>query len=280
MRPLPRTVAEIAFGHGGRAGKGNLVVMQVRRLITIAMAMAFAAGCGSAGTGGASPPTATTSGAAQSPAQSPGGSATAAASPSEAAKPANRPAVFAAHIQEIPSRATVKYSWRPGCPVPLSGLRLIDMTYWGFDKKPHHGQLVVNAKVAGDIVKVFKKLYDARYPIRRMDLVDKYKGSDFDSIEAGNTSAFNCRNATGSSSWSQHAYGLAVDVNTCENPYVSASGAVAHKHCVKFRDRSRRDPGMIHKGDKVYRAFASIGWGWGGLWHGARDYQHFSSNGR
>jgi hypothetical protein len=140
--------------------------------------------------------------------------------------------------------------------------------------------MVVNAKVAGDVVKAFKKLYAAHYPIRRMELVDKYKGSDFDSIEADNTSAFNCRNATGSSSWSQHAYGLAVDINTCENPYVSADGTVAHKQCVKYRNRSRHDPGVIHKRDVVYRAFTSIGWCWGGLWDGARDYQHFSSNGR
>ena len=174
----------------------------------------------------------------------------------------------------------MKHSWRPGCPVPLSGLRLIEMTYWGFDKKSHQGEMVVNVREAKDVVKVFKRLYDARYPIRRMELVDKYQGSDFDSIEANNTSAFNCRNATGSSSWSQHAYGLAVDINPCQNPYVTASGRVAHEDCVKFRDRDRRDPGVIHRGDKVYRAFASIGWDWGGLWSGARDYQHFSSTGR
>jgi D-alanyl-D-alanine carboxypeptidase len=154
------------------------------------------------------------------------------------------------------------------------------MTYWGFDKKPHQGQMVVHARAAKDIVKVFERLYDVRYPIRRMELVDKYKGSDFDSIEADNTSAFNCRNATGSSTWSQHAYGLAVDINPCENPYVTASGGVAHKDCVKYRNRDRRDPGVIHRGDKVVRAFASIGWGWGGLWSGTRDYQHFSSSGR
>jgi hypothetical protein len=178
------------------------------------------------------------------------------------------------------SRDTVKYSWHPGCPVPVSGLRLIKMTYWGMDHKPHGGQLVVNASVVKNVVSVFKKLYDGRYPIRRMELVDVYKGSDFDSIEADNTSAFNCRNATGSSSWSQHAYGLAIDINTCENPYVTTSGQVAHKNCVKFRDRSRRDPGLIHNGDLVVRSFEGIGWGWGGLWNGDKDYQHFSSNGR
>lgn len=152
------------------------------------------------------------------------------------------------------------------------------MTYWGFDGKPHMGELVVNAKSAADLTKVFKRLYQKRYPIRRMERVDVYKGSDFQSIEADNTSAFNCRAATGSSSWSQHAYGLAVDINPCENPYVTAGGRISHPDCVKYRDRSRKDPGVIHRGDHVVRAFASIGWGWGGVWSGAKDYQHFSSN--
>ena len=251
--------------------------MQVRGLITVALTVAALAGCGSDGarSGGAAPPTATGTASDRSPAAS-----QPAATPSRRAEAKPRPAPFSARIQRIPSRATLKYSWRPGCPVPISGLRLINMTFWGFDKRPHQGRLVVNVKVAHDVAKVFKRLYAAHYPIRRMELVDKYKGSDFESIEAGNTSAFNCRAATGSSSWSQHAFGLAIDINTCENPYVTASGGVAHKHCVKYRDRDRRDPGVIHKGDVVYRAFTSIGWGWGGLWNGARDYQHFSSSGR
>jgi hypothetical protein len=187
---------------------------------------------------------------------------------------------FSGTIGKIPSRATVKYSWRSGCPVPPSRLRLLRMTYWGFDKRPHTGEMIVNAAAAKKVVKAFERLYAERYPIRRMRLVDVYKGSDYDSIEADNTSAFNCRAATGSSSWSQHAYGLAIDINPCENPYVTASGHVDHKDCVKFRNRARRDPGVVHAGDKVVRAFKSIGWGWGGSWPGTKDYQHFSSTGR
>ena len=119
-----------------------------------------------------------------------------------------------------------------------------------------------------------------RYPIRTMVPADAYHGSDYASIQADNTSAFNCRDATGSSSWSEHAYGLAVDLDPCENPYVYADGYEAHKRCRQYVDRSLRDPGVIHAGDKVVRAFASAGWGWGGSWQGARDYQHFSANGR
>lgn len=238
----------------------------------IGAALALSA-CGGGGAESATPPPTSASSAASSAAL-PSGSPSA----SEKAEKA-QPKGFSAEITRIPSRSTVRYSWHPGCPVGIAGLRLIKMTYWGMDHRPHEGQMVVNAQVASKIVKVFRQLYDMRYPIRRMELVDNYQGSDFKSIEADNTSAFNCRNATGSSSWSQHAYGLAVDLNTCENPYVAANGHIDHPQCVKFHDRGRRDPGVIHAGDRVVRAFRAIGWGWGGSWGGPWDYQHFSANG-
>jgi len=187
---------------------------------------------------------------------------------------------FTAKVSRIRDRSQVRYSWHPGCPVAPSRLRLITMTYRGFDHKVHPGRLVVNAAVTGKLIRVFRKLFAMRYPIRAMVPVDAYHGSDFASIQADNTSAFNCRDATGSSSWSEHAYGLAVDLDPCENPYIYPDGYEAHKRCRAYVDRSLHDPGMIHAGDKVVRAFASVGWGWGGTWQGARDYQHFSANGR
>lgn len=199
-------------------------------------------------------------------------------SPSKTAKP--KPKKFAATISKITKKSQVKHSWHEGCPVSLSGLRMIEMTYRGFDHETHTGHMVVAADAAHDVVKVFKKLYKQKYPIRRMKPVDAYGGSDYKSIDADNTSAFNCRSATGSSSWSEHAYGKAIDVNPCENPYVEADGTSAHKHCRKYNDRSRHDKGLIHAGDSTVDAFASIGWGWGGVWSGARDYQHFSASGR
>jgi hypothetical protein len=190
-----------------------------------------------------------------------------------------REQAFTARVSRI-RRSEVRYSWHPGCPVAPSSLRLITMTYRGFDHRVHTGRLVVNAAVTGKLIRVFRKLFAMRYPIRRMVPVDAYHGSDFASIQADNTSAFNCRDATGSSSWSEHAYGLAVDLDPCQNPYVYADGYEAHKRCRKYVDRSRHDPGLIHPGDKVVLAFASVGWGWGGTWLGDRDYQHFSANGR
>jgi hypothetical protein len=191
-----------------------------------------------------------------------------------------RPQAFTAKVSRIQHRSEVRYSWHPGCPVAPSRLRLITMTYRGFDHRVHTGQLVVNAAVTRQLVLVFGKLFAMRYPIRRMVPVDAYHGSDFASIQADNTSAFNCRDATGSSTWSEHAYGLAVDLDPCENPYVYADGHEAHKRCRRYVDRSLHDPGVIHAGGDVVRAFASVGWGWGGTWPGAHDYQHFSANGR
>ncbi|MBW8481850.1 M15 family metallopeptidase [Actinomadura parmotrematis] len=244
------------------------------RAAAFATALATATGCGQGGSdsgasSSATPPTASGS---ASGSASPGASS---ASPSPSGTPA-----FAARIVRVDA-GDLPHSWRRGCPVAPSGLRMIEMTYWGMDHRAHtNGRLVVNAKAAADLVKVFRTLYGQRYPIHRMEPVDAYKGSDYDSIEADNTSAFNCRNATGSGNWSQHAYGLAVDLNPCENPYVDSSGHIDHKDCVKFGDRSRRDPGLIHAGDRTVKAFRAIGWGWGGTWSGIKDYQHFSSTGR
>ncbi|MEV1239411.1 M15 family metallopeptidase [Nonomuraea sp. NPDC052129] len=193
-------------------------------------------------------------------------------------KPAEPPR-FSAKVAKV-SRARLPYSWKPGCPVSYQDLRLITMTYWGFDDKAHTGELVVRKTVTGDVVKVFGKLYAMRYPIKQMRLVDVYKGDDYDSIDADNTSAFNCRAATGSSNWSNHAFGEAIDINPRENPYVTASGSTAHPNAKKFAKRPAKGEGVINSGDRVVKAFASVGWGWGGEWSGTRDYQHFSRNGR
>jgi hypothetical protein len=169
-------------------------------------------------------------------------------------------------------------SWRPGCPVPLSDLRLLTVLHRGFDGLAHTGRLVVHEDSAGPILSVMRRLYEERFPIRRMLLVDYYGGSDFRSIEADNTSAFNCRPATGSSRWSEHAYGRAIDVNPIENPYVSG-GRTSHAASVPYLNRSRIRPGMAYEGGVLVTSFRAIGWGWGGTWSGVKDYQHFSASG-
>jgi hypothetical protein len=245
------------------------------RAVVVAAVLAIALALAGAGCGGRAP--------AASPRRPAGSVTRPAPSGAPSAVPHRkheRSQVFTAKVSRIQHRSQVRYSWHPGCPVALSGLRLVTMTYRGFDHKVHKGRLVVNAAVTGKLILVFRKLFAVHYPIRRMVPVDAYHGSDFASIQADNTSAFNCRDATGSSSWSEHAYGLAVDLDPCENPYVTAGGYEAHKRCRKYVDRSLHDPGVVHAGDKAVRAFVSVGWGWGGTWEGARDYQHFSANGR
>jgi hypothetical protein len=171
-------------------------------------------------------------------------------------------------------------SWHRGCPVGLGKLRLLELTYRGFDGDAHHGRLIVHRRHAGELVSVFKRLYALRYPIRRMELIDRFGADDRRSMAADNTSAFNCRFVAGTRRWSMHAYGLAVDLNPVENPYVSGSH-VSPPAGEPYADRSRRAPGMLHDGDAVERAFARrAGWEWlGDGPQSIRDYQHFSSDG-
>ena len=187
---------------------------------------------------------------------------------------------FAAHKLSPKVRARITgVSWHRGCPVGLQGLRYLRIAYHGFDGRVHTGEMIAKASAVGPLKRAFERLYRERFPIRRMRLVDDYSASDYRSIEADNTSAFNCRAVTGGSRWSQHAYGLAVDVNPIENPYV-ANGRTSHPASRRYLDRSRHRRGMAFAGGRLVEAFAGAGWGWGGTWSNPTDYQHFSSNGR
>ncbi len=171
-------------------------------------------------------------------------------------------------------------SYRAGCPVSLNSLRYITLTYVGFDGKEHRGELIVNKAVAKDIVSIFKELYNIKYPIKKMRLVSDYHGSDFASIEADNTSAFNCRFVDGTHKWSNHSYGRAIDINPIENPYVSKRGDISHSKSLKYGARERLSNSadwraVILKRDKIVNIFKKYGWRWGGSWHCCKDYQHF-----
>jgi hypothetical protein len=158
-------------------------------------------------------------------------------------------------------------------------MRILTVSYRGFDGATHTGRLVVNAGWASALAGVFHRLYDARFPIERMVPVDAYGADDDTAVAADDTSAFNCRPPDGGSGWSQHAYGLAVDVNPLRNPSIHADGSVKLAVSRPWVNRAQQAPGMIRAGDAVVRAFASIGWGWGGSWSGTRDLQHFSASG-
>jgi hypothetical protein len=190
-----------------------------------------------------------------------------------AAQPAPR---FVGKIWKV-SAAELRHSYRPGCPVGPAQLRRLEVSHWDFAGRRRVGSIVVAAREARDVLSVFRKLYVARFPIRRLRPVDVYKGSDDASMAADNTSGFNCRFVSGTRRWSQHAYGLAIDINPVENPYVDG-GRVRPPAGRRYLDRSRVRPGMVVAGDVVLRAFASIGWSWGGRWS-SPDYQHFSVTG-
>jgi hypothetical protein len=201
-----------------------------------------------------------------------------AASPSGRALPAFRGSVSA--LSPAVRQSMTGVSWRPGCPVGLDDLRLVRARYVGFDGRAHTGRIVVHRDVASEVVAVLRRLYAVRFPIRRMVPVDAYGGSDFRSIEADNTSAFNCRYVDGTTSWSEHAYGRAIDLDPIENPYVTSGGTTSHRASRSYLRRAPYRPGMAVEGGAVVRAFDAVGWGWGGHWSGARDYQHFSASGR
>jgi hypothetical protein len=169
-------------------------------------------------------------------------------------------------------------SWHAGCPVGPAQLRQITLTYWGFDGAQHTGKIVVEASVVPGVIKVFTTLYQERFPIRRMQPVSEFGGSDEASMAVDNTSAFNCRYAVspGKPQWSAHAYGKAIDVNTVENPYL-VGGKVLPPKGAAFLKRTPYRSGMAVAGGQLVKAFAAAGWQWGGRWTGSPDYQHFSS---
>jgi hypothetical protein len=186
------------------------------------------------------------------------------------------PPSFTGTISPV-TRDELRYSYGPGCPVGPSQLRRLDVSYWGFDRRAHVGKIVVRSTAARGVVSVFRRLYAARFAIRRLRPVEVYRGSDDASMAADNTSGFNCRPVPGTRRWSQHAYGLAIDINPVENPFLHG-GRVDPPAGRRYLDRSRIRRGMVRAGDVVVRAFASIGWSWGGRWS-SPDYQHFSATG-
>lgn len=178
-------------------------------------------------------------------------------------------------------------SWKKNCPVGFKDLRYLKIAYIDFSGKSKMGEIIVHKDVAEDVTQIFEMLYIEKYPIRKMHLVSDYAGNDYQSIEADNTSAFNCRPVTGNKNkWSNHAYGKAIDINPIENPYVSRKGTSSHKKSAPFlpskrvhkNDESAVYRAVLIKEDKVVKVFKNFGWRWGGDWRYVKDYQHFDKN--
>lgn len=166
-------------------------------------------------------------------------------------------------------------TWRPGCPVEPTDLRLVTVTYATFDGGAATGELVLNEQVVDDVVAAFAELYEARFPIHKMVTMEVYGGVDGAAGKDNNSSGFNCRNVRGTDRWSQHAYGLAIDINPRQNPYL-VGGEIRPPDGAAYLDRSDVRPGMIVESDAVFDAFTSRGFEWGGFFVTTPDYQHFA----
>ncbi|MFE3328890.1 M15 family metallopeptidase [Streptomyces sp. NPDC059176] len=209
---------------------------------------------------------------------------------SSSTDPARRPRAVGAgahaSVSRIPGPVWERMtgvSYTEGCPVGRDDLRYVQVNHWGFDGYRYRGEIIVHASVAQQTAAVFTDLYRLKYPIRQMRLVDDFgNGSvrganDYSSMSADNTSAFNCRFVDGWESrrvLSPHAWGLAIDINTWENPFQARTGV--------FPNRAYLDRRLPHEAvlgslkSPVVRAFESRGLRWGGRW-AARDYHHFEA---
>ena len=187
-------------------------------------------------------------------------------------------AAFSSSVDRVPARVVRRSTWTSACPVGLDDLRYVTVSFWGFDDRAHTGELLVNADVAADVVEAFRRLHRRRFPIEEMRVVDAPELDLPPTGDGNNTTAFVCRPVRGASSWSQHAYGRAIDVNPFFNPYVKGD-VVLPELASYFTDRAVDHPGMHAAGGASVRAFDAIGWAWGGRWSSPKDWMHFSATG-
>lgn len=169
--------------------------------------------------------------------------------------------------------------WQEGCPVAPADLRVVQVAHWTLEGQVAQGELVVAARVADAVLAVFEKLWNARFPIAKLRPMEAYQGDDDRSMADNNSSAFNCRRVAGTRRFSRHSYGEAIDLNPLQNPWVRGE-KVSPPTERRYVTRTPVEPGMIVDGGPAVRAFEAVGWKWGGRWRSARDWQHFSTDGR
>ncbi|MFP5322894.1 MAG: M15 family metallopeptidase [Acidimicrobiia bacterium] len=184
---------------------------------------------------------------------------------------------FSALVEPVPDDVLARSTWSSECPVARDDLRWIRLTFWGFDGETHTGELLVHADAVDAVVAGFQRLHERRFPIEEMRIVTP---ADLDAPATGdgnNTTAFVCRPTRGSTQWSEHAYGRAVDINPFHNPYVKGE-VVLPELATAYVDRSDQRPGMLVDDDVA--GFVERGWGWGGRWSSLYDWMHVSASGR
>lgn len=195
------------------------------------------------------------------------------------------PAAKTEDISMALERKITGVSYKKKC-IDLEELCLLKIVHWGFDKKYHIGEMVVNKKIAKEVIEIFTDLLKAKYPVAKIRLIDEYGADDDKSMADNNSCALCCRPITGQEhlknpTWSTHSYGTAIDINPKQNPYVKPRKNLILPECAKkYVDRTNVRKGMIIEGDACHKAFKSRGWVWGGDWDvndekGRIDLQHF-----
>jgi hypothetical protein len=175
----------------------------------------------------------------------------------------------------VPLDVLLRSTWIPECPVTVEQLAYVTVSHWGFDQEFHTGEILVNAQVAEDIVVVFRRLHEIRFPLEEMRVIRLEEIDAHPTGDWNDTTSFVCRPAVGSGNWSNHAYGLAIDINPFHNPYLKGD-LVLPELASAYLDRADQRPGMIIDGDEVVQVFADVGWSWGGNWNSLKDWMHFS----
>lgn len=181
-------------------------------------------------------------------------------------------------ISEVIKERIMGKSYGEDCTMALEDLRYVRILHIDFSGNTAEGELIVNKSVAQDAVAIFKELYDEKYPIEKVRLIDDYDANDNRSMADNNSSAFNFRMIEGTTTVSDHSYGLAIDINPLYNPYIQVSGdktSIFPVEGEQYADRKADFDYKITKKDKCYKIFTKYGWKWGGEWKGTVDYQHF-----
>lgn len=185
------------------------------------------------------------------------------------------------YITEITDELFAKMqgkSYKDNCTVPRKDLRYIHVLHKDLDGETKEGEMVVNQFIAEDVLEILKELYKADYPIEKIRLIDEYDASDEMSMRDNNSSSFNFRFISYTTTVSKHGKGLAVDINTLYNPYVkmvNGSLSVEPATAVEYTDRNKDFRCKIDHNDLCYKLFTEHGFEWGGDWESAKDYQHF-----
>lgn len=173
-------------------------------------------------------------------------------------------------------------SYKENCPVPLEELRYVTVLHYTPEGEVKKGELVCNKAIANDLVEIFQVLYDNKYPIERMQLIDDFDADDETSMWANNTSSFCYRTIAGSNKISKHGLGLAIDINPLYNPYVkkrdNGTNFIQPSIAEPYVDRNADFPMKIDKNDLCYKEFVKHGFEWGGDWTSLKDYQHFEKD--